>query len=534
MPFVINEFRGMLPKIPYQRKPLEFADLAKNCKFDTGNLTPINGLYDELGELKNSGFLATIFLHKDNWLSFNNRTSVVTSPIAQDTYDRVYWSDGVGKPQVAYGSMVNTSNADPTASFDLGIPAPASPILIESITNNEQNTQDYADDETRFYTYTYVSEAGEEGPQAPLSAEVTILDPKAEVNLTIPVIASNTANITSIRVYRSVTSISSADFLLVAEVPIASASLLDNFEDNDLGKILDTSNSMPPPNDLQGLTKLPNGILAGFTGKTLCFSDAYLPYSWPVGYQLTTNHNIIGIAAFGGGLLIATDGYPEIAFGARPDSMTLQKSEINEPCVSPDSIVDMGDYVVYASKNGLVSASSNGFRVLTKELITADQWKSYLPNSIKGVRWQNKYLGFYSNNAGFIFDLETGSLTHLDFYASATFYDLFNDKLYLLVGNSLKSLSGSNKQYTWSKRFELNGRVAPSVLKIESLDYDNLQISYLVDGIQRVSGDLGNMTLNSGVLRLPALRGKDFEIVLTGTSEVERLILGNSMSEVRS
>ena len=50
-----------------------------------------------------------------------------------------------------------------------------------------------------------------------------------------------------------------------------------------------------PDGPMKGLTALPNGIMAGFTGKRICFSEAFLPHAWPANYRITLEEEIVGM-----------------------------------------------------------------------------------------------------------------------------------------------------------------------------------------------------------------------------------------------
>jgi hypothetical protein len=93
------------------------------------------------------------------------------------------------------------------------------------------------------------------------------------------------------------------------------------------------------------------------------------------------------------GVVVATRGKPAIIIGASPDRMEVVKLEVPYACTSAKSIVDMGEFAVYASPAGLVSISGNTATLLTKDLLTREQWDAYDPQHLVGGTFDGKYVG---------------------------------------------------------------------------------------------------------------------------------------------
>ena len=79
-----------------------------------------------------------------------------------------------------------------------------------------------------------------------------------------------------------------------------------------------------PPSDLKGLVAMPNGIMAGFSGNNICFSEPFFPHAWPIRYRLATNFSIVSMGRYGQTLIVTTKGFPYAVVGARPDSANLE------------------------------------------------------------------------------------------------------------------------------------------------------------------------------------------------------------------
>jgi hypothetical protein len=150
---------------------------------------------------------------------------------------------------------------------------------------------------------------------------------------------------------------------------------------------------------LRGLTGMANGIMAGFFDNTVCFSEAFVPYSWPVEYQLTTKHPIVGMGSFGNSLFVGTKGIPYIFTGTDPASMSPQELPGNQACVSARSIASFENGVLYASPDGICQADYGGVKVLTQGLFTKDDWKALKPETIIAVMHHGVYYFLYTNRS---------------------------------------------------------------------------------------------------------------------------------------
>ena len=156
------------------------------------------------------------------------------------------------------------------------------------------------------------------------------------------------------------------------------------------------------------------GFNAGFTGRTVHFSEPYHPHAWPEEYQIAVHDDIVGLGHYGNTLVIMTLGKVSMASGTTPDQMTLVTDAKNVPCLSAESIVSTVGTVLYASDEGLISVSNEGVQVVSRAFMTRDEWMRLSPSSLKGAVYENRYLGFYSDSMGFVFNWEDPSTAWTD------------------------------------------------------------------------------------------------------------------------
>jgi hypothetical protein len=283
-----------------------------------------------------------------------------------------------------------------------------------------------------------------------------------------------------------------------------------------------------------GIVAMSNGIVAGFKGNTLMFSEPYAPYAYPVEYQLGVDFDIVGLGVAGDQLVVCTEGNPYLAGGATSAAMALTKIDIEQACVSKRSIVSILNGVVYASPDGLVYIDSSGPQLITSELMTRAQWQAFKPSTIHGYQHDNLYYGFYNNgttSAGFILDPTNRHFIEIDTYATAGYNDLLDDALYLVVGNKVKKWDSgsSNLTYTWkTKEFVTPKPTNFNVAQVIAASYP-ITFKLNVDGVTKHT----QTVTDSNGFRLPAgFLGRSWDVEISGTNVVEAVYVADSMGSL--
>ena len=423
------------------------------------------------------------------------------------------------------------------------------------------------------YVYTFVTAYGEEGPPSPASTVVTTDDNRV-IDLSGLETSTSKANANfgtgaKKRIYRSNTGSNTTVFQFVAEVNMSATTYEDSSDNADLEEIIPSTYWIGPPDDdttlypdgpMKGLTALPNGVFAGFTGKRICFSEPFLPHAWPVTYRITLEDNIVAIGAAGNGLIVTTEGRPYLIAGTDPQSMSAYRMEAAQACLSKKSLVDMGPFVLYAGPEGLVAAAGSEVKVVTEGLISPDQWQSsYYPSTIKGFLWKGRYVGFYHTGSaygGFIFDTRGGEPTFTTLSESNAvpggFTDPDDNELYIIIDDDIKKFQGSatNETFTWkSKEFvtpkpismgfaKVDAEAFPVTLKVYgdgSVIYNaTISTSGSVYSVTGTTPSFSATTINEPVVRLPASVHKTFAIEVSSAKTVNEICIGESIDELRS
>jgi hypothetical protein len=529
-------FGGIAPKIAPHLLPAQAAQTALNCKFGSGRLEPYKGLSVKAA-LSKVGTKLSLFRYVPAgvWFHWITDVNAVNSPIGSDPYARVYYT-GDTVPKMTANDIATSGGGTgyPTVSYVLGVPAPlVSPTLVVqgTITNDDPSLV-----ESRTYVYTYVSAYGEEGPPCDASLVVDVA-PGQEVALSsMSGAPAGNYNITHKRIYRTNQGTSGTEYQLVATILIGQATYTDSIESESLGATLESTTWVAPPSTLSGIIALPCGALAGFSGNELCMSVPYHPHAWPIEYRLSFDSPIVGIGAFGNYILVTTTGMPYIVVAQDPSSAVPEKLEAGQACVSKRGIVDMGYSVLYPAPDGLVSAGSGQFTLITAEILSKEDWQALNPSSINAYYWNGKYVGFYdtgSTTGGFIFDPTTKDFAFTNLYATAGYADLATGKLYLVGvdGNVSEWDAGSTLTLTWkSKPFDTPLPVNMGAGQVFA-DVYPATLKVYADGSLKHTQTVADAL----PFRLPAgfLAGRwEFEVI--GTSKVNRVCVARTVADLKN
>lgn len=567
------QFSGEIPRLLSRLLPDTGAQHAENVRLDDGGLTPMRK--SRLEHAFEADGLKTIYKWGSTWLGWTSVVHAVPGPVATD---RLYYT-GDGAPKMRVGTTV----------YDLKVPYPTV-ALTAAVAGTGSG-----DVITRLYVYTWVTQYGEESEPCPVTADVLW---QSGQTITLSGFATTPAGrgITKQRIYRSQSSSQSGtDLFLIEERDASTADYVDTHSPEDFGEVLPSRDWNQPPDDLKGLISLPNGMMAAFSGKQLCFCEPYRPHAWPEKYRLTAAFPIVGLGAYGTTVVAGTEGYPYVASGASPEAMIEEKIEVNLPCINGRGLVDLGYSVAYPSNDGLVVVSNGGATVATDALFTRQDWLQITPSTIVSGQFAGRYFASYSyleldgvtqREGTIVIDL-TGQqpfVLRAAFKAEAFHYELTTGRLFFLLGREVyefDALGKTNEIMTWrSKRFVFSQPVTLGAILVESAAqtleerqarlnelaavaaynaalFSNPSIGGEVDGaevdafalngdeLQRAEPDkfisvkvyadgklIRTVAQLDRVKRIPPKTARTWEIQVNGTAEVEQITLATSAREL--
>lgn len=394
---------------------------------------------------------------------------------------------------------------------------------------------DIPDNETTFYVYTYVNAWGWESAPSPVSVQVE-RPPTGTTTLDqFSAVPAGNYQIDRIRIYRTQAGSSgAAEFFFAKEIGIGTTSTVDDV--TVLGEPCPTTTWLTPPDNLTNLTTLWNGMLAGISGNSVRFCEAYTPYAWPIAYDVVPpDSKPVALGVFGQSLLVLTTGRPLLVAGSSPDAMDQQPLEIPQGCISAKSAVSMGSGVAWASNDGLMWFGSGGAKNLTAGLMTRDDWLALVPSTISGRMYEGLYFGSYddgSGSKGFLIDpANPQGIYFLSTGYAVTHFDELQDQLYVLSGGNVQRWdSGANLTVTFkSKVFR---QLQPVTLACCEIVADAFPFTFKIwaDGALKHT-----QTVTSGEpFRLPSgFMATDWQIEVSGDKAIQAVIVASSMEELK-
>lgn len=564
--FKRDRFAGIAPGVAPRLLADQFGQTAENVDLESGRLVAIKA-NSSTATLSNSQRKS---IYKYNygtstsvWLQWNEEVDVAEGPIPGDTTDRLYWT-GQGFPRIGWNTTIVQGSSYPNFSYRLGVPAPSDTptVAVGGTADSTVTPNDVS------YVFTYVTADGREGPPSSPSAVVAMTDGQtATISTASPSVGSghNLGSSAKKRFYRSNTGSTNTQFQFVGEAPIANTTTNDSANAFELGEILPSATWIGPPDDdtslypdgpLKGLMPLAQGVMAGFTGKRFCMSEPFLPHAWPIAYRITTEDDIVAIASTANGVAALTDGQPYFITGTDPSAMTAVRIDLAQACINTDSVVDMGDYILYAGPDGLCAIESAAGSVITKGLISPKQWNDdFAPTTIKAFKYEGTYVAFHATG-GWVYDPrgEDASLTTISSFGTDVRGGYMNPKdgeLYLIMGNEIKKYRGGTTDRTLkfkSKKYvtpspvsmgwvSVNANVYPVTVKVYA--DGNLVSHYVLSKsgdtyIQSttVPSNISNGTLREPIMRMPAVVASEWEVEVEGT-DINEFCLAQSMEEIR-
>lgn len=523
-----GENRALHPKL----LPEHLGTMSRNQKPGRGDLrpwkTPLAVAAALLGAKTIYRMGRDVASDANYWLAWLTVVHAVRGFDVSDTTERTFYT-GDGAPKVTNNVMGLASAPYPTAHRPMGLPAPSGAPSVSADAGSWTGAV-----KTYFYVYTYVSDWGWESAPSPVSAQ---MDRASDATATVSgFVAPPTGNygVTSIRVYRTQSGATTSDFYFLREITISTPSVQD--DNRTLGEPLPSKTWVTPPDDLAFLTGMWNGMLAGISGTSLRFCEAYMPYAWPIEYDVVPpDSKPVGIGIVGQQLVLLTTGRPLIVTGSNPDSMDQMPLEFAQACVAPRSIVSMGNGVAWASEDGLCWYGSGGPSILTAGVMMREDWKALNPSSIIGRMYEGLYFGSYddgSGRKGFVLNpAEPKGIYFLDAGYEAMHFDELQDQLYVLDGTSVKRWDAGASLMTVKAKSKCFSFLAPTNLAVAVVVADAYPVTFKlhVDGVLKYT----KTVTSRKPFRLPSgFLASDWQPEVESAGPIQVVALAHNVSEL--
>lgn len=417
-------------------------------------------------------------------------------------------------------------------------------------------------------SYVYTFKGANSWESAPSPASATILRPDGvSVTITTPTTTPYDPlyGITSKIIYRAVSGASGDVFMLVAEIPLATATYIDVLDDAVIatpGTPLPSEDWDLPPPTMEGIIALPNNCMAGFFKNQLCLSAQGFPHAWPVRQRLTTDTDIVSIRNIDNTIVVTTKAFVYTASGNDPASYSMSQPGEAQACIAKRGTVYVDGYgVVFPSPDGfqVCSGSAGNVRNATAGIFTKPQWEALNPTSVIAAVYDGiMFFWFDGSNpdSGYALDTKQGGfgLIRLSHHITASFVDPLTDSLYLVLDVNSEPVEAllpiastavtagpltifkfdahatDRIRLLWRDRLNLMPfETTMHFAKVEAEEYSNLVFRVYADGVliytKRITSPAG--------FRIPALNTyQSYEGELVGTSRGRSLQIAQEVTEL--
>jgi hypothetical protein len=576
---LLKDFTGCTPKLDVRSLPDNAAASSINQRPNTGGLEPVRFPDPVKAVAASTRFVYRIpipdafavNLTQGYWWEFADQdTDVVRGPTVNDSFERYYYCSPSTGLRFATKADIIAGNGQ-SNSHAIGVPRPGQPpVVTPDTTNSAREPPEDSDGDgvpdtpgafiaevlTREYVVTFINQYGEESGPSPAAEATAPTDAVWNVtNIPQPgVFDRDYAPITTIRLYRTVTALSgSTVFNFVVDLPVGTTSYADILNDLVVSGTtqLETTNTDPPPLGLQGVALMPNGIMVAFKGNNLYISDNFKPWSWPVAYQLSVQHYIIGLAVIGNTCIVCTTSNPCSLTGSTGATMALTQNAAPLPCYSRQSIAVAPEGVYWASYSGLVLFTLSGAKIVSDEVIGRTAWATqFNPESMDCVFAYGMYFGRQQkvlrdtipvSTVEVGFGIGEGSTVNYDDLADtvACGLDFASGKPWIIKGGQIYEWLPSGtllKTVIWtSKQFQTQKPVNFGAIQAyydTSVELAGVHVRLFGNnGVLRWEGDLADRK----VKRLPSSFKDDiWQVEITSNTIVHRLALGQTVEDLKN
>lgn len=482
------------------------------------------------------------------WLSWTTRVHAVRGYNTEDTTEKTYFT-GSGAPKWTNNIIGLGTPPYPTATRTLGVPAPSSAVTLSADDGVSEDV------ETRYYTYTYVTDQGEESAPAPPSGALAC---KIDDTVTIDDIdapPTGSFTIDRIRIYRTQSGEAGAtEFFFLREVSAATTSTTD--DNRPLGDVLETTDWIVPPSNLKHLTAMWNGMMGAISGVGFRFCPPFAPYAWPIAYEILPPDCLpVACGAWGQNFLGLTTGAPLLMTGSAPDSLDQQPVQ-GQSCSAAAAVVSFDHGVVWPGEDGLSYYGEAGAKLLTAGLLTRDDWQAMNPGGMVAGIYEGAYLCFYTDSEderrGFLIDpLNPTGIYFLEDGYEALHFDKLQDALYVLDGTSVKKWDAGAAfmtatfrskvhvtapvNFPWAK---VTADAYPVTLIVDAGPFTSLQataIAALLPSVLTAVGTTVRATIavaDSNPVRMPAgFLASEWQVQVDTTEPVQAVALATTAKE---
>lgn len=463
------------------------------------------------------------------WLAFTTHVHLMRDFAAADTSERTAFS-GSGSPKWTNNVIGISGEPYPTATRELAVPKPTVKPTVTLDTDGPSGTA-----RQNYYAYTWVSDIGwESAPSppelAPLAKPGAILD--LAVGGAPP---AGNYGITIVRWYRTeVSTTGESEFFFLREYAIGTSGQEDDARALNTALPMTTAEFggwLPPDTNATFLTACWNDFAAIIVGRSVRFCRPGYLYAWPPqDHTALFASQPLALAAFSQRLLVLTDGVSQIGTGDDPTRMDFKPIDL--PVItSVRGLVVTKSYCMYPARDGLVYVGTDGVRMLTLGMITADQWLSFSPSTMFAAQLNGMWFGAYNDGGGFNKVLVIDPQNSDGFYTAAPgaalkafFWDDLLRKLFFADGTDnlfMWDYGDGRRTCTFrTKAFRQLAETEPEWVELLATEATAI-VRLRVDGTERDEFD----AVASGEYRVAnGVEGREFQLEVVTDGRVQAVV----------
>jgi len=349
------------------------------------------------------------------------------------------------------------------------------------------------------------------------------------------------------RIYRLASGTSGAEYMYLAEIALGETTYNDyvqtSGEDEEdpiyailsvSSEVLETTDWIPPPSNLKGLTQCGNGMLIGYVGNKLYVSEPWVGYAWPDAYTLTFDYDIVALGVYNESIVVLTEAYPYIVTGLDPQSLSQIILPYEQACVSARGVVETNVGIIYPCPDGLFLINGTQGKLLTKNIYTKEQWAALGPSSLISFFYDDMYLGLFSGTGTgiafnfkedqYVVDINVGGASFAGGFLHAE-----DDALYLVDGVSIRQWAeGEYLECTWKSKLFRTGELHNFACAAVVADGE-VTFKLYADGALKHTQSV----VDEEMFRLPGgYRSREWEFELAGISGVDSVAIGQQSGEL--
>lgn len=312
--------------------------------------------------------------------------------------------------------------------------------------------------------------------------------------------------------------------------------------------------------NLQGLCRVYNGILAAFKDNEVWLSEPYMPWAWKRKNVVSLPYRVVAIAPYEQGLLVMTELKTYYMGGQQPSDFVPSALAGEYPCLGSRAVASVNNDVVYLSTDGPVIVSGASQR-LDQTVAGRDGWRDLVSDVVAGgsdvklvsfgsrllMYWGSAWTAISGNPSwGIVLNIETGQWTHVTtpitfathlpansfaLTSDALAYSHTDQKFWLFAANV-----DSRQNWVWhSKDFTAPWPLNYGVMQL--FGTGSIRVQVYADDVLKTTQDV-TVTEAGGIIRLPsgfrAVRWSFKFTALAANAKLRRVYIAVSPTELKN